>query len=342
MARSFGPSSPTQPLSVGDSVSAAFALYRSHLKQYLGIAVRASLWVLLPLLGLGLLIGLIVMAVEAQSNLWGIIALLVPLVIALFIYCGARSQMNWAIISWLAYGELIQQPDSTQAGRRLLSPRLWRFFWAQVLVALILGMVNFALSSVQQVVLLAAAAILGSESLPLGLLLTVLSLISTVAYAWFTARWSMPELAIAVENSTVPDSITRSWDLTKGRATRVLTVLFIALLITLPLYILALLPLLLAVIAAATSLSVGETSTVIGVIGATTLSLLLFILVSLVVTPFWQTLKAVIYYDLCSRREGLDLRLRQREQSEVDGRDVGGREGDRGDLDRGDLDRTDS
>ena len=28
--------------------------------------------------------------------------------------------------------------------------------------------------------------------------------------------------------------------------------------------------------------------------------------------PFWQTTKAVLYYDLRSRREGLDLQLRDR------------------------------
>ncbi len=29
--------------------------------------------------------------------------------------------------------------------------------------------------------------------------------------------------------------------------------------------------------------------------------------------PFWQTIKAVIYYDLRTRREGMGLELRKRE-----------------------------
>ncbi|MEH2455538.1 hypothetical protein [Nostoc sp.] len=36
-------------------------------------------------------------------------------------------------------------------------------------------------------------------------------------------------------------------------------------------------------------------------------------LVSAVILPFWQAIKAVIYYDLRSRREGLGLKLRDRE-----------------------------
>ena len=79
MARSFGPSSPTQPLSVGDIVSAAFQLYRSHLKQYLGIAVQATLWLLLPMLGTGrALWARGADWLRAQSNLVGLIVLLIP------------------------------------------------------------------------------------------------------------------------------------------------------------------------------------------------------------------------------------------------------------------------
>jgi hypothetical protein len=39
------------------------------------------------------------------------------------------------------------------------------------------------------------------------------------------------------------------------------------------------------------------------------LYIILVQIVQVLVLPFWQSLKAVIYYDLRSRREGLDLRL---------------------------------
>lgn len=316
MARSFGSASP-QPLSVGDIVSAALTLYRSHLKQYLGIAVRATLWLLLPMLGLGLILGLAVLMAGAESNLngmrdlIGLIVLLVPVVIALFIYCGVKAQVNWVMIAWLAYHDLIQHPEGIQAGRRLLSPRMWRFFWAQVLVSLLLGVVNFGLTTTQQIFVASAAAIF-NDGVWLAGLFTILYLASTALYAWFAARWALPELPIAVENVTVSNSITRSWDLTKGQAMRVLTVLFIALIVTLPLYVLAFLPLLLTVISTTAALSVGNTTAIVGVFIALLLSLLLLLCLGLFVTPFWQVLKAVLYYDLRSRREGLDLRLRSR------------------------------
>lgn len=322
MSRSFDSANPTRPLSVGDIVSVALALYRAHLKQYLSIALRATAWLLLPILGLALIFGLAVLAASGQTNptspasslglILLILLLLIPAVIALFFYCGAKSQMNWAIISWLAYHNLIQQPETTQVGRRLLAPRFWRFFWASLLVTLLLSVVNFGLSVVQQVAFVSISAILGVESVLTGLLLGTVALITTAIYAWFTARWALPELPIAVENSTAADSVTRSWDLTKGQAGRVLTALFIALLVTLPLYILAFLPLLLSLLATAASFSNGDTSAVIGVMAAFLLSMLLLLSMSLLVTPFWQTLKAVLYYDLRNRREGLDLKLQSR------------------------------
>ncbi len=318
MSRSFDSANPTRPLSVGDIVSVALALYRAHLKQYLGIALRAIAWLLLPILGLALIVGLAVLAASGQTNptnLLGLLLLLIPAVIALFFYCGAKSQMNWAIISWLAYHNLIQQPETTQVGRRLLAPRFWRFFWASLLVTLLLSVVNFGLSVVQQVALVSISAILGSESVLTGLLLGTIALITTAIYAWFTARWALPELPIAVENITAANSVTRSWDLTKGQAVRVLTALFIALLVTLPLYALAFLPLLLSLLATAASFSNGDTSAVIAVMAAFLLSMLLLLSMSLLVTPFWQTLKAVLYYDLRNRREGLDLKLHSRREA---------------------------
>jgi hypothetical protein len=313
MARNFGSPSPTQPLSVGDIVSAAFQLYRSHLKQYLSIAVQATLWLLLPMLGLIVLSGLGALMAATQSNLAGLIVLLIPAVIVLFIYCGTKAQVYWVLISWLAYGEMIQQPESTQAGRRLLLPRLWRFFRTLALVGLLGLLVSIGLYIAQLVITLVTSAIFGSESPLSGLIALIVSLASTGLSLWFSARWFLPELAVAVENSTALNSIERSWDLTKGQAIRVMTVLFIGGLITLPLYVLAFVPLVLALIASYASLASGNESAIIGVIVGIALSLLLVLAISLFVTPFSQTLKAVMYYDLRSRREGLDLRLRPRD-----------------------------
>jgi hypothetical protein len=54
--------------------------------------------------------------------------------------------------------------------------------------------------------------------------------------------------------------------------------------------------------------------------GSSLAAILMFLLIlalsflsGAVIVPFWQTIKAVIYYDLRSRREGLGLKLRDRD-----------------------------
>jgi hypothetical protein len=311
MARSA--SSPLQPMSIGNMVSAAFQLYRSRLKAYLGITGRATLWLLPPFLAVAAIVGLSVLLLAEQNSWVGLIVLLIPVTIGLFIYCGAKAQMNMAIISWLAYGDLTQQPATAQAGRRLLAPRFWRFFFAQVLVNLLLFMVNFGLSTVQNVLLYVFASF--GDSVVVSLLLLILYLASLLVYSWFYARWSLPELPIAVEDAKISDSITRSWNLTKGNATRVLMTLFVAFLVTLPLYILSFFPLFSALVASAPALATEEPSAFITIAIAFGISMLLLLLLNIFIVPFWQALKGVIYYDLRSRREGIDLQLRDRDQS---------------------------
>jgi hypothetical protein len=319
MARSFDNSGsiqpPLQPMSVGNIVSAAFQIYRSHLKPYLGVTWRATLWILPPFLAVAALLGLAVFAgTEGQTAWFGLIVLLIPVIIGLFIYCGAKAQMNMAIISWLAYGTLTQQPATVKAGRQLLARRMWRFFWAQVLINLLMGMINAGLSIAQGVVG-ALLGIVSGESAIFSLVLGFLYLASLVAYAWayawFYARWSIPELPIAVENVSTTDTVTRSWALTQGNANRVLTVLFIGFLVTLPLYVLGFIPLLTTLIGVAPGLEDPvDPNAVISLMVAFGVSMLLLLVLNIFIVPFWQVLKSVIYYDLRSRREGIDLRLR--------------------------------
>jgi hypothetical protein len=61
-------------------------------------------------------------------------------------------------------------------------------------------------------------------------------------------------------------------------------------------------------------LPVGEA--VYGIIAV--LSLGLSLLGTMVVLPLWQAVKGVLYYDLRSRREGLDLALRQGAEPDAD------------------------
>jgi membrane-anchored glycerophosphoryl diester phosphodiesterase (GDPDase) len=120
----------------------------------------------------------------------------------------------------------------------------------------------------------------------------------------------MYEVPLAIEEDiTASQTIQRSWSLTKNHVGRVFLTLTVAFLISIPIYIIVqiivsiLQGVLLRVVAAEpTSVGFQILSIIVGyVLGLVSGALLL---------PFWQAIKAVVYYDLRSRREGLGMQLR--------------------------------
>jgi hypothetical protein len=313
MATGFSSPNPLQPLNIGNIVNAAFVLYRSHLKQYLGITLRATLWTLLGVIAISIPIVLMISAQLQSFDLGPLGLLLIPLGVGIALFPLTRSVMNLALISWLAYRELVQQPETTQGGRRELLPRAWRLFSAQVLVAFLLVVINIGLSIVQGALGLALIAALGEASAIANLLILVINLITLIIYLWFSTRWSIPELPIAVENVSSAEAVNRSWTLTKENVIRILTVLFVGWLVTIPPLALCFIPFFSTLVAVAPRLAVQDTTATISLLIALAVSVLLFLVVNVFILPFWQALKAVIYYDLRSRREGIDLQLRNRQ-----------------------------
>ncbi|OUL37399.1 DUF975 domain-containing protein [Nostoc sp. T09] len=283
MSGDFGSPSPMQPLSVGNVVSAGIRLYRSHLKEYYLLALRAYLWILVPVYG------------------W------------------AKFYALTALISRLAFGDLVDQPESIAAGERYVNSRLWQFLLTMLLM-LIVGMgVVFGVGFVFVLVGVLAAVVvggIGQQASPAAVVLVsliafILGVAAFVAVLWLLTRFYLVDVPLAIEdNVDATSTIGRSWELTQGYVWRILLIGFVAFLITIPLQIL-----------------VQILSTVIQLIfmpliqqGSSAFAVLAFLLIlglsfasGAVIVPFWQTIKAVIYYDLRSRREGLGLKLRDRE-----------------------------
>ena len=93
---------PMGPLSIGNVVSAALVLYRSHLKTYLRLALFAHLWILVPIYG------------------W------------------AKYFAISGLIARLAFGELVSKPESVTTARSYTNSRLWSFFRVAFQVGLML------------------------------------------------------------------------------------------------------------------------------------------------------------------------------------------------------------
>jgi hypothetical protein len=274
------PSNPIGPLSIGNIVSAGFQLYRSHFKQYLGLAGKAVLWAIIPIYG------------------W------------------AKASTINATISRLAFQDLISQPESTSTARNHLEPKLWQFLVVQLLVGLILFGVNIGLSIAQGILVGILGGIFGAESALTGLVSAITSIVVFVIYIWAYSRFFIPDVVLALENQVDgTKAISRSWELTEGHVLRLQGVILVAGLITFPLIVLAIVPLILAIASLAAIVATGggpDSGAIAVFLISVLISFGLIIFASIATAPFWQAIKAVVYYDLRGRREGMGFKLRDR------------------------------
>jgi hypothetical protein len=284
-------SNSLQPLSPGNIVSASFRLYGANWKSYIRVALVAIGWGVLPLVGL-----LAIFVLMAVTPFAGI--LFIPW-IALFLYCAAQATLQSGLISRLAFGEFVEKPESVVAGRQALKPKLMQFLVLILLLFLIYLGINIGSTVLQLIPIIGA-------------------LLSIAASLWFQARLFIPEVALAIENTTDGSSaIGRSWQLSKGSAGPIIITILLATLVSLPFYFVAFLPMLLGLIPL-----IGQNFSSLDVIErqealrpfmvALLISVLLFFAISIFTIPFWQTIKSLVYTDLRNRREGFGLELRDR------------------------------
>jgi len=314
MSQNPDPRQSMGPLSVGNVVSAGLRLYRDHLKVYFGIAFRATLWALLPFL---VLIPIPLVLIYDQANP-AILGLLIPAGLVLFFYGMAKYMVNSAIISRLAFCELTNQPESARDARRQVSPKLWIFLRAYLQFLCLSISISIGFNLILTASVMVSVGVVMTFSLQdniailviLGLIALILFGISSIVIIRFFTRLFMYEVPLAIEEDiTASQTIQRSWSLTENHVGRVFLTLTVAFLISIPIYIIVqiivsiLQGVLLRVLAAdPTSVGFQILSIIVGyVLGLVSGALLL---------PFWQAIKAVVYYDLRSRREGLGMQLR--------------------------------
>lgn len=283
---SFNPNSPEpiQPLSLGNVVSAGLRLYRSHLKSYLRLSFIAYAWVFVPIYG------------------W------------------AKCLTTLALISRLAFGELVNQPESIQDARRVVDSRMWQFFVMGLLmfviwiVLLIVLPIIFSLA-IGIITLLIMYATTGSFSrtptnpthlMLIGLLTIMIMGVFLIVLLWFQSRFLIVDIPLAIEvNVNGSSTIGRSWNLTKGNVWKIAGIIIVGYLVIFPVQ----LPFnLLSSSIQNIIINVKESQLYLYLV-----SLIMFLMILAIFTPFWQSIKAVIYYDLRSRREGFGLKLRDRE-----------------------------
>lgn len=270
-------SGQTGPLSVGNVVSASLRIYRDHFKSYFGLAFTAYLWLLVPIYG------------------W------------------AKYSAISGLISRLAYGEVRENPEIVSDANSEVNPRMWRFLWAGVLTSLIYIGVYLGCAIALLVVGVGAATIFGQNGRIIGGLLVAVGVIAfLIIYIRILSRLLIVEVPLAIENNqSASSAISRSWELTKGSVGRIQWIVVVAFLVSLPVYIVS--NVLTAIVQIVLLRLLGPESSLYFLFYWILIVGLSFGFGALL-TPFWQAIKAIIYYDLRSRKEGLGLQMRDKKR----------------------------
>jgi hypothetical protein len=295
-------------LTVGNVVNAALRLYGANFKRYLRLSIFAHLWLLLAIFILAVAIASsITLATNGGIILSGGISLVS---LAIFIYSLAKYCLELAVILRLCFDELIEQPESNREGRSQVSKKFWSFLIIFIGISIRLFLVYFGFGVLYFAIAIALVLIYGDPSnlgviasTVAGVMFLAFFMVATFISSRLVARWIVAELPLAVEPDFNPSkSVKRSWELTKSSVNRIQAIITVAFLVTIPLEITALV--ITEFVQVAFEGSASSNAIAFGVTVLFTLG------VNVIVMPFWQAIKAVIYYDLRNRREGLDLELR--------------------------------
>jgi hypothetical protein len=303
-------------LSIGNVITTSTTLYKSNFKRYFQVSLRATGW--------GIAIVLVtVVAVVLGGFLFGLTnqwLVTIPVAIAWIgatFYFLAKYNTNRAVICRLAYQDLIDAPETVQAATQHLQPRTWAFLGLSWLLALYLSLVSvisiivLAIGWSAVVTLVIYGLKLSLETfwvgLSLGLLMIGLFLVWIAILVRYYAYWFVAELPLAIEsNISANFSIGRSKRLTTAAAGRVVLIITVAFLMTIPINLIGNMPSFIGQIMTSPGVSTDPTAQIIGG-GLILVGFILNLLGELFIMPFWQAMKAIVYYDLRNRREGGDL-----------------------------------
>ncbi|AFY62256.1 RDD family protein [Synechococcus sp. PCC 6312] len=302
-------SRPARSLASGTIITIALQIYRQAGNRYFLISLIAHAWFFLIGLGLvvgGLLLGVVgaVLIGSTQGNfgpVLGLLILLLGLGLPLFGFGLARFTASGGLLSRLMFNVLRDSTEDEAEVRRSIYPRLWSYLWTVLGTGLILLFIYLAWGAFGYLLYLGFWPLINSldwgnmseawrTALILIILLLVLGviLVAMVTVSYVAARLSLVDAILAIEPElTTIQAIQRSWRLTQGQAWHTLTVFFIASILVIPANLAA---------------SLINAVIVIPVAGFFAAVLLL---------PIWQGIKAVMYYDLRVRNEGLSFRLQE-------------------------------
>jgi hypothetical protein len=267
-------SKPLGLLTIGNVVNASLRLYGSNFWRYLRLSLFAHLWVLIPIYG------------------W------------------AKYYSEAALISRLCFGELTGQPESNTEARSQIKQKLWSFLFLALGIGIRIFLVYMGFYALILAIAFIAISLLSNAGVVAGIFLglTIFGIFITAVFitVGLVSRWIVSELPLAVETGfNSSKSMERSWQLTKSSLGRIQGIVLVAFLVTIPIQSVT------SIVPQFALISFDPSSSTYWVVYG--ISVIFSLGGGALVMPFWQAIKAVIYFDLRNRREGLDLQLREQE-----------------------------
>ncbi|MEL6471758.1 MAG: hypothetical protein AAFQ74_18690 [Cyanobacteria bacterium J06623_4] len=330
-----------KPLSIGDIVGTGWRLYTENFARNFVIALRGTLWLLVPFVVAVLAILWMVAQGEGLYNLSGAIALLFPAWIVLFVYCAAQSLGEIAGISRLAFQSLSPAATTDAEGDldgaagerealRFTRSRKFSFLGSATIQTIILGIVNFIFFIFFSVLIVFAlfssgyggllGLLEGSEgggnpqlALLTFLLLPISLILFICFYVWLSMRITLAEQALAIEReSGAIASIGQSWKLMKRQVLRSFGVVFLAGLISLPITVgVSIISQMINaqifnIAAMADTDSSAGPLILLPVLGSYLVATIVGLLGSIIVGPFFKSVLTTLYFDIRNRKERLE------------------------------------
>jgi hypothetical protein len=312
-----------EPFRIGNVVKASVRLYRDRFKLYLGIGLRAILWLFLPVLVaipimlLCFLLVLLTNSVNGQSTLswlFSILLILMTVFVPLScVYVLAKYYINIALISRLTFYELNSHPETENQAHWAIYRKFWMLCILQFLLIFVFSSLNGFNSVIQNILEYTILDKL-NNNIALVVLNLLINFLWYMLYFWISARFQIADTSLVLEsNLNALKAIARSWYLTKGYAWKIIGVGIVIFALLFPAYLLALIPLAIGLGSKGSALltTLSSPQLLIDLWPYYLASWLLFVVIAIVTLPLWSVVKGVIYYGLRARKEGLDLTVRE-------------------------------
>jgi hypothetical protein len=309
-------SDPVGTLSIGNVITTSTTLYKSNFKRYLLVSLRAISW-FFALAAASVGVVLLGTALYTVINSPLVMIPVGVVWVAILLYFMAKYATDRATISRLAYQELIDAPETLAVATKYLLPRTWAFLRLNFLLSLYLFLVTILIGIAASVIIFLVVTLLTSifklsvdnvvVAFGIGLLGIGLFVVWIALILRYYAYWFVAELPLAVESTTSANfSIRRSRQLTGRAVGSVLLIMTIAFLIVAPLNAVSSIPGFAGRMMTSPILTTDASTQFIGGV-LILMGTILTLAIELLLMPFWQIIKAIVYFDLRNRREGNDL-----------------------------------